>query len=894
MRSTQTKYWISTCLGLLAAPALAAPNDIEIIANAADAIDTHIGLEGSEAEKQFISLFTRMVLDRTLAIGDEQGITEVAGLKSKEFKAHTLKWVKPMVSKAALTRDEGKRRDAWYELLRIASTDSNAHALLASWMDFEAPASYLAKAKRGTPPRISSQVSASSSDGRLKVYEPNITLSGEIGGAGQGNGVLDAGEWVNLGLAIYNDSARPFFSSSAWVVSGHNCAWVPKAYEIEVQELPARVDEVSVSGKKKVPPTEPLTSWVYLSDSCADKSVVPLQVKVLDTHRAPKTPIILSVNLNVRNRGQATVTDFLVDTDQPGWSDNTPMPEVDVEREFEMSHVLQTSSSGLLSARAAWAIRKDLAKIFKETKPAGEELLPTGSGRFIAGDDLDLKTHELEEYDLAVQAVADELEWESLEDARVWFATDSEVLFETPDPPIEAPPPPPPEVCDNYLDDDGDGKHDCQDSDCKEEKVCNLPSPVGFQDLYNIVAANASIVASPGKVSIPGAVEAVEPGYELVLDKDQLAQQYQCLINQIPLKDCGKVICPDCVEEKVEKKEKVVVDTGRDPAVAYVYRNYFTIPLHWNPHEAPAFNNCDDGRDNDLDLSDDCADSDCPCSERECDDNVDNDSDGLTDCDDVEDCGNQSVCIPVEYSEDICDDGIDNDDDGLIDCADRKDCNPNGLKSERREQCNDGFDNDCDGKIDDEDPGCQVEKRFGRLDFNIGVSTIATNGLTLQNGTDFLTWNVAGGPIPAFGLRYLFGASESSLIRYTLAAERTPVYDIVHEGSASYRSWTLSGGLASHVDFMDGRLYIEPHLLLSLVDRNIAPEANGVDQFSAHDRTPALDIDLEVHFQLTETIGLYAGGGYQVINPVSVNGVNVLDTAGLGGQFGLTYLLGQK
>ena len=32
---------------------------------------------------------------------------------------------------------------------------------------------------------------------------------------------------------------------------------------------------------------------------------------------------------------------------------------------------------------------------------------------------------------------------------------------------------------------------------------------------------------------------------------------------------------------------------------------------------------------------------------------MDNDSDGLTDCEDVEDCGDKSVCIPVEYSEDV-------------------------------------------------------------------------------------------------------------------------------------------------------------------------------------------------------------------------------------------------
>ena len=81
---------------------------------------------------------------------------------------------------------------------------------------------------------------------------------------------------------------------------------------------------------------------------------------------------------------------------------------------------------------------------------------------------------------------------------------------------------------------------------------------------------------------------------------------------------------------------------------------------------------------------------------------------------------------------------------------------------------------------------------------------------------------------------------------------------------------------------------------MSLVDRDIAPEADGSPLFSNHSRATAVDIDLEVHFQLYKNFGIYAGGGYQVINPVIVNGETVLSTNGLGGQFGLAYLFGQK
>ena len=72
-----------------------------------------------------------------------------------------------------------------------------------------------------------------------------------------------------------------------------------------------------------------------------------------------------------------------------------------------------------------------------------------------------------------------------------------------------------------------------------------------FKSLFNIIAANAEIEPEPAKPTLPGAIEAVDHGYELVVEKDNLALQYQCLIERIPLAECGKVVCPECevVEE---------------------------------------------------------------------------------------------------------------------------------------------------------------------------------------------------------------------------------------------------------------------------------------------------------------------------------------------------------
>jgi len=79
-------------------------------------------------------------------------------------------------------------------------------------------------------------------------------------------------------------------------------------------------------------------------------------------------------------------------------------------------------------------------------------------------------------------------------------------------------------------------------------------------------------------------------------------------------------------------------------------------------------NDCDDGIDNDSDGDVDCEDRDCdgiaPCIETICDDGIDNDNDGYIDCEDW-DCRWDDVC-----RENDCDDGIDNDEDETVDCND--------------------------------------------------------------------------------------------------------------------------------------------------------------------------------------------------------------------------------
>ena len=95
-----------------------------------------------------------------------------------------------------------------------------------------------------------------------------------------------------------------------------------------------------------------------------------------------------------------------------------------------------------------------------------------------------------------------------------------------------------------------------------------------------------------------------------------------------------------------------------------------------------------------------------------CSDNKDNDSDGLIDCED-EDCLFFIYCGPPEGENTLgnCMDAIDNDNDGLIDCED-EDCaylEPCLMPSQEDSyaMCSDGLDNDGDGDVDCDDMDCQ-------------------------------------------------------------------------------------------------------------------------------------------------------------------------------------------
>ncbi len=261
------------------------------------------------------------------------------------------------------------------------------------------------------------------------------------------------------------------------------------------------------------------------------------------------------------------------------------------------------------------------------------------------------------------------------------------------------------ELCDNGIDDDGDGLIDCDDPDCADDPACEVPVEICDDGIDNdgddlVDCDDPDCVGDPA-CEVPA--EICDDGIDN--DGDDLV-------------DCED---PDCAEDPaceglveicnngVDDDDNGLVDC-KDPAC-------FGRPGPGGGICEEVETRCNDGYDNDANGLTDCADPACDgrtgpgggiCEEIEtrCNDNYDNDGDGFIDCQDP-DCQFAPVC---QGPQEICNNGIDDDGDGAVDCQDA-DCvgqtGPGGGICELPEaSCNDGYDNDGDGLVDCADPDC--------------------------------------------------------------------------------------------------------------------------------------------------------------------------------------------
>ena len=156
-------------------------------------------------------------------------------------------------------------------------------------------------------------------------------------------------------------------------------------------------------------------------------------------------------------------------------------------------------------------------------------------------------------------------------------------------------------------------------------------------------------------------MDAVQPNFELVFDKERFTKQYFCLQESIPLAECFLPKEREIDDGSVEEPDDTIIEEPLPPLVSnkskqtvtHSFRNYFALPIEL-PDEM-----CFDNIDNDLNGLVDCADAACSESCVEiCDNGIDDDGDNTIDCDD-EECEKFNICTPLE----ICNNNIDDDGD---------------------------------------------------------------------------------------------------------------------------------------------------------------------------------------------------------------------------------------
>ncbi len=276
------------------------------------------------------------------------------------------------------------------------------------------------------------------------------------------------------------------------------------------------------------------------------------------------------------------------------------------------------------------------------------------------------------------------------------------------------------EVCDNGVDDDGDGAVDCSDPDCAQDPACAGTTACVLAD--DIACGQAVSGSTANGVDLYTTYSCLQgytwDGPELAFWIDaaagtdavaRLSHGDNSDLDLFLLPAAGEGCDPDaCIDASYNEvpPERITFTVPAGGAFLVVDTWQGTSSFSLSLECSGGGENCTNGVDDDGDGLVDCDDSDCrnhpdcQIAPEDCTNGADDDGDGLVDCDDPE-CDDHPSCQPVED----CSNGIDDDGDGDADCDDA-DCSGHPDCQPDPEDCSNGIDDDGDGLIDCEDGDC--------------------------------------------------------------------------------------------------------------------------------------------------------------------------------------------
>jgi len=336
------------------------------------------------------------------------------------------------------------------------------------------------------PPELRHQISFKSS-GKLRVDSTKTKLVGDMGGAGTSNGVIDAGEWIQLGLEIENTSELPFFSTSAWVKGDDPCLWANDKVEYELAEMPPKGGRTAFA------------VWVYASRKCDHNKRRKLTIQLKDTHHGNSHSIAGQVR--VSRAGKAKLSDVRFDTDIPGYSDGADRKTVEPDQRFELSSSIEIKSGEGVKIKQFYGFADDTEDMLKNVEYRDTDMIKLNDKLFRPGDDLDVLVEEPEDYNDAVKDLDDDSKrWMVTSDryGTLWVAVEAAVDMRSSNPKPEAP-------------------------SSKSKKDTLKVKIWTAAEIVSMVRDHISLEARPAKRKLDNSVAATD-GYEVVIDEKKFAE----------------------------------------------------------------------------------------------------------------------------------------------------------------------------------------------------------------------------------------------------------------------------------------------------------------------------------------------------------------------------------